>query len=113
MSQDVIETRAAAVLPIACKGLPLSSRPYQGSMPPALAPWHVYVADGGHSIIAILQQHEYDAFVDDPAKMLMPIPVKSVLRGYEVYDGYIIASSPDLEYSSLFGLICPPEDTEL
>lgn len=80
-----------------------------------LLPWHVFVTDRGHSVVGILKQHEILVFdSDDTQKSFLdyalPIPVKSVMRGYEIRDGYVIACSSRLEYNQVFGLICPEED---
>lgn len=113
MSQDVIETRAAQILPLVCRGLPIKHRDYPGSLLPKLKPWHAYVADAGHCVFAILQQHEADAFASgQPEQYLIPMPVKSVLRGFETREGFILSVAGDLEYHPALGLRTPEGDNE-
>jgi len=109
---NIVETRAAEKLPLVSNGLPTLLRSYSGEINPAIAPWHTYIADAGHSVFAILSEHEDQAFNSDPTQYLMPIPVKSVMRGYELRDGYIIACASQLKYDQSLGLICPSEDDE-
>lgn len=67
----------------------------------------------GHCIFAILQQHQVEAFNSPcPGEHLLPLPVKSVMRGFETKAGYILAVAGELEYSELFGLMTPDEDSE-
>lgn len=82
-----------------------------------LLPWHAFFKECGHSVVGILKQHEGLLFdSDDTQKSFLdyalPIPVKSVMRGYEIRDGFVIACSPCLKYDKIFGLICPKEDDD-
>lgn len=111
-NRDIVETRAAEKLPVVSKGLPILQKSYSGEINPAIISWHIYLADAGHSVFAILSDHEDLAFNGDPTQYLVPIPIKSVMRGYELRDGYIIACAPELKYDQVFGLVCPSEDDE-
>ena len=88
--------------------LPLDkTKSYPRQLPPELAAWYCYPEDAGHSIVCVLKQHyQPDTDLTD---RLIPVPVKSVQRGYEVKGSYIIV---DLPYDSNLGLITPPEDDE-
>ena len=83
---------------------------YHSALPAELDPWYVYCSDGGHCIVVALRSaYKENA---DPASFLIPAPVKSVLRGFEIsgdYGDYIIC---DLEYSPTAGLATPHEDDE-
>lgn len=84
---------------------------YPQAMPPNIAPWYCYTVDGGHSILGLLAEHVTD-WPSDPNGYLVPIPVKSVLRGYRIEHGYVIATSSDVRYDQNLGLIVPQEDNE-
>lgn len=93
---------------IAQMHLPLDkSKSYPGQLPPELAVWYCYPTDAGHSIVSVLKQH-YQPDID-LTDFLIPVPVKSVLRGYDVKEEYIVV---DLPYDSTLGLITPEEDNE-
>ncbi len=80
---------------------------YPRPLPAALQEWYCYTVDGGHSIMcAIKSLYEPGG---DPERFLVPVPVKSVLRGYAQQDGYVVA---DLSYDSRVGLVTPAEDDE-
>ncbi|HEY9879012.1 MAG TPA: hypothetical protein V6D29_11180 [Leptolyngbyaceae cyanobacterium] len=92
-------------------GAMVKSSSYPAPLPPELNRWHLYVADGGHSIMAILHEH-YESNRDNPLAAMIPIPVKTVIRqGYEVKDGRIVVN-PGLNYSDELGLQVPEEDAE-
>lgn len=85
---------------------------YPGTLPADLAPWHCYTVDGGHSILATIPLL-LTANPTDPDSFLVPIPVKSVLRGYELREpGYVLALSPRISYDRNLGLVTPREDDE-
>lgn len=73
----------------------------------AIAARYAYCSDGGHSIVCCLKQ-DFQTGID-LTDFLLPVPVKSVLRGYQNLDGYIVV---DLPYSTEIGLITSPEDDE-
>src|SRR5947199_9868467 len=73
----------------------------------ALQAWYCYTRDGGHSIMcAVKSLYEPGT---DPENFLVPVPIKSVLRGYQEQDGYIVV---DLPYHRQFGLVTPAGDDE-
>jgi hypothetical protein len=80
---------------------------YPKPLPKELQDWYCYTSDGGHSIVCVLKQHYRPGA--DLIEKLVPVPVKSVLRGYEQKGGYIVV---DLPYSSEIGLMVPPGDDE-
>lgn len=80
---------------------------YPQALPVELREKYIYTPDGGHSIQCVLKQHF--AAGRDMSDFLVPVPVKAVLRGYEIIDGYAVV---DLPYDTMLGLIVPEEDTE-
>ncbi|WP_280426424.1 hypothetical protein [Nocardia carnea] len=82
----------------------LRDRQYPGSLPEDLAPWHLYIIDGGHSALVTLSATGEDGHE-------VAAPVKTVLRhGWTVLaDGRIHA---DLPYDPQLGLITEPGDDE-
>ena len=76
-------------------------RTYPGSLPAGLAEWYCYTIDGGHSIACRL--------ASDPDAGLLPVPVRTVLRGYRVTAAGVIV---DLPYDDELGIVTPPEDDE-
>lgn len=80
---------------------------YHSELPAELAAWYVYTSDGGHSIVAVLAATMSGAA--DLTRLLVPVPVRSVLRGYELRDGYVVV---DLPYDPALGLLTPAEDDE-
>jgi len=89
------------------KGYLVPGKTYPHPLPPELRQWYCYTIDGGHSImIAVKTHYSPDKGVDE---FLVPAPVKTVLRGYERKDGYILV---DLPYSAKIGLVVPECDEE-
>lgn len=88
--------------------LPVRPRPYPEPLPGDLAPWHVYLLDAGHSILCLLRAHLAEA-LEDPADYLIPVPVRTVRRGYVIERGFVVA---DLEYDGAIGLVVPEGDEE-
>jgi hypothetical protein len=83
------------------------TKSYPQTLPPELQRWYCYPLDGGHSIVvAIASRYASDR---SPEEFLVPAPVKTVLRGYESRDGYIVV---DLPYNNDVGLITPAGDEE-
>jgi hypothetical protein len=80
---------------------------YPAPLPPDLEPWYAYTVDGGHVIVCALWQHYRPGA--DLTRQLVPIPVRTVLRGYAVLDGVIVVEAA---YSDAQGVITPPEDDE-
>ena len=89
-------------------GLPLDrTKSYPTPLPPELARWYCYPLDAGHSIVCLPKQFYQESA--DRTGYLVPVPVKTVLRGYEQLGEYIIV---DVPYDSTLGLLPPQEDTE-
>lgn len=84
---------------------------YERQLPADLAPWHCYTIDGGHNILATIPML-LTANPTDPEAFLVPIPVQSVLRGYEMRDGYVLALDPRISYDRNLGLVTPRGDDE-
>ena len=84
------------------------TKSYPSPLPPDVQQWYCYTVDSGHSIAAA-PAALYDPG-REPEHFLVPVPVKTVLRGYEQKDGYIIIN---VTCSSESGLSIPPDDEEL
>ena len=88
--------------------LPLDkTKSYPQQLPPELGSWYCYPTDAGHSIVCVLKEHYRPD--TDLTGYLIPVPVKSVKRGYTVQGEYVVV---DLPYDSNVGLQTPPEDDE-
>lgn len=91
---------------------------YHSPLPEELQQWYANVLGAGHSIMCILPEHWNNTTWNETmtekeiVDFLVPVPVKSVLRGYEVREGIIVPTSPLVEYDAHRGLIIPEEDTE-
>ncbi|TLS78280.1 hypothetical protein FE236_00530 [Mariprofundus erugo] len=87
---------------------------YPAKLPDELNYWYFYASDCGHSIVAILKEHEHLAFKSDgeAEDYLCPMPAKSVIGYYCVRDGFIIVDNPNLAYHELWGLDAPEDDYE-
>lgn len=89
-------------------------RTYPHPLPEELRSWYAYVAGGGHSVVGLLEAHyQRDR---DPTDMMMPLPVRSVLRGYQIRESpvgpVVVATSDVLRYDDELGLMSPKEDDE-
>lgn len=84
---------------------------YPMTLPADIAPWYCYTVDGGHSILAAIPVL-LTANPTKPDSFLVPIPVKSVLRGYRIEQGFVVATSPAIGYDRNLGLVVPREDDE-
>lgn len=86
----------------------VSGKSYPSQLPGELAPWYVYTADGGHSVLVALAA--FYAPGADPAEFLVPAPVRAVIRaGWTAQDGWLVC---DLRYHPGTGLITDPGDDE-
>ncbi len=85
----------------------LPGRPYPHPLPWDLEAWHVYTADGGHAILCAVEGwHGVPITADD----IMPVPVRTVLRGWwGIRDGVPVT---DAEYDPELGLIVAEDDEE-
>jgi hypothetical protein len=88
-------------------------RVYSEKIPEELADWHLYLADGGHSILCLLDGH---AGSSPTFEELCPVPVKTVLRGYRfetIEDTQVPVAQSGFTYDETFGLrILDPADEE-
>lgn len=80
---------------------------YHSDLPNELSPWYLYPYDSGHSILCVLKA-DWDLHTDK-TQLQVPVPVKTVLRGYEIRDGFVVV---DVPYDETLGLRAPPEDDE-
>jgi hypothetical protein len=88
----------------------LKEIPYPKKLPTELEQWHCYVLDSGHCIYGVLEsEHLQERPIEDS---MLPIPVKTVLRGYKVIDDYVFCTSSSVTYSAAIGLNVPSEDIE-
>lgn len=90
-----------------CGEFYVSGKSYHSPLPSKLQEWYAYCSDGGHCIVCCLKS-DYKAD-GDLTNYLLPVPVKSVLRGYETLRGYVVV---DLPYSIDYGLVVPKDDDE-
>lgn len=83
---------------------------YHSTLASELAQWYCYPRDGGHSIMCILKKDFSNTKTKERLiRHMVPVPVKSVLKRYEVRNSVVIV---DLPYSQLVGVIIPAEDYE-
>lgn len=85
----------------------VAGKAYPRPLPTELQPWYCYTSDGGHSIVAAIKS--LYALEKPPESFLVPVPVKTVLRGYEPDHGYIVVNLP---YDGQVGLVTPRGDDE-
>lgn len=81
---------------------------YPSPLPRELEDWYVYTSDFGHNVVCVLRADYQDA--GELTQFMLPVPVKAVLRGYEIRRGYVVV---DLPYSRAFGLEVDPADSEI
>jgi len=86
----------------------VEGKEYPTPLPNALKRWYCYASGHGHSIASVLKSCLMS--YQFPMHYLELAPVKTVLRGYDVVDGYIVI---DVAYSPQNGLRVPPGDSEL
>lgn len=81
---------------------------YHAPLPRLLAPWYAFLSDCGHSIVVV--PAALWGTSTDPEELLVPAPVKSVLRGVVRWEsGWPVV---DLPYDPNQGLITPEGDDE-
>lgn len=84
---------------------------YQGFIPPELQGFYTYHEGAGHCIMVIPSMLEAEAEAGDPEALLLPAPVRTVLRcGFRWLKGHPVAPIP---FIPGHGLAVPPEDTEM
>lgn len=99
MSQSIVQ--------LICGEFWVPNKAYHSPLSESLAPWYGYCSDGGHCIICCLAQDYEES--GDLTECLIPVPVKTVLKSYEVKRGLIVV---DLPYSPQLGLVTPATDDE-
>lgn len=88
----------------------LSSVPYHSELPSDIAEWHCYVADCGHNILSLPKCLVEEALASNNIQgFLAPVSVKTVLRGYQMLEGYVVV---DVKFDPLLGIDGPEDDEE-
>lgn len=85
---------------------------YHGDLHADLEPWHAYVVDCGHSILAAVRgRFEGDLEGRDLSGMLQPVPVRTVLRlGWATTDlGFVVV---DVDWHPDYGPQAPEAEYE-
>lgn len=83
---------------------------YHTPLPVELAPWYVYTVKSGHRILCVLKTALSGQMTEEQYREnLVPAPVKTVLRGYFIRDGFVIVEAP---YRSDTGFVTEQEDRE-
>jgi hypothetical protein len=85
----------------------VAGKRYHSPLPAELSEWYAYARDSGHNVVCVLTQDYRDD--GDLKGKLVPVPVRAVLRGYEIRRGYVVVEVP---YSPQFGLLTDPSDDE-
>jgi hypothetical protein len=80
---------------------------YHSDLPNELSTLYLYPYDSGHSILCVLKT-DWDLDVDK-TQLQVPVPVKTVLRGYEIRDSFVVV---DVPYDETLGLRAPVQDHE-
>jgi hypothetical protein len=63
---------------------------YDSELPPIVRDWHMYLGDGGHYLLTLVEgMFEYTA-PREQWKRLVATPVETVLSGYRIYAGYLV-----------------------
>jgi hypothetical protein len=83
------------------------SRRYLKPLSPAVARWYCYTKDLGHSVLCLLERDVASGHLDD--EHLVPVPVRTVMRGHKVKNGYVVVN---LTYDPHIGLQFPDGDEE-
>lgn len=92
---------------LVCGEFYVPGKRYHSALPPELERWYAYCSDGGHCVVCVLKQ-DYQPGVD-LTDYLVPVPVKTVLRGYSVQEGYVVV---DVGYDPRLGLLAPAGDDQ-
>lgn len=83
---------------------------YHSALPADLAPWYVYTGSSGHRILCVLKKDLTENMSQsDYHDRLVSAPVKTVLSGYSVRDGFVVI---DREYTASGGFGTEEEDRE-
>lgn len=79
-------------------------------LPPELEPWYVYRRDRGHCLMCVLaQDYRTERTLTELARAMIPVPVRTVWRKYEIRAGWLVV---DLPSSAQLVLLPPAGDTE-
>lgn len=95
------------IVRLVCGEFYVEGKQYPKPLPSEIEQWYGYCSDSGHNLICCLAQDYQEE--QDLTQNLIPVPVKAVLKEYEIKDGYVVV---DLPYSSELGLLTNPEDDE-
>jgi len=83
---------------------------YPSPLPADISPWYVYTGKSGHRILCVLNNNLSANMTEaDYENRLVSAPVKTVLRGYTIQNGFVIV---DCEYDAVAGFAAEPEDRE-
>jgi hypothetical protein len=94
------------------------NKPYPSELPEQLAPWHVYFADAGHSILCVVGERwakllERSVVEEDVAELFASVSVKTLLRaGWDIHPRFEVIVARDVEYDPMYGVITPSSDEE-
>ncbi len=83
---------------------------YHTPLPDDISPWYVYTRNSGYRVLCVLRKDILNDMTEsDYRDRLMSAPVKTVLRGYAIQNGFVVIDS---EYNSETGFVTEPEDRE-
>lgn len=83
---------------------------YHRPLPADISQWYVYTRISGHRILCVLKKNlTGNMSQDDYENLLVSAPVKTVLKGYTLENGFVII---DCEYDTDNGFITEQEDRE-
>lgn len=84
---------------------------YYSQLPEELLPWYCYLPNSGHSVLAIIDQYvEPNMSFDILSGLITPLPVKTVLKGYNIQKGFPIVTG--IINTICFGTNIPENDYE-
>jgi len=83
---------------------------YHTALSDDISPWYVYTVNSGYRVLCVPRINiSEDMTEDDYRSRLVSAPVKTVLRGYSIQEGFIVT---DCDYNSDKGFITEMEDRE-
>jgi hypothetical protein len=83
---------------------------YHSPLPADISPWYVYTRSSGHRVLCVLRKNiSGDMTESDYRQMLVSAPVRTVLRGYAIQDGFVVIDSG---YDDETGFTAEQEDRE-
>lgn len=104
---QAVRIMSQSIARMVCGEFWVSNRTYHSPLPKNVAPWYSYCSDGGHCIVCCLKEDYKEGI--DLTNYLVPVPVKTVLKNYQVKGQYVVV---DLPYSPELGVLTPAKDTE-